>query len=278
MAVAMRRAAHQLIDRPIILEDPVALAIIGPEAKARIDLGQAAWMRFSRFLRAFVVARAKFVEEILAPQRAAGLRQMVVLGAGLDTFAYRDPSPELPLRIWEIDHPATQAWKRERLAAGKIAVPANVTFVPVDFERDRLGDSLAAARFDAQAGALFSWLGVVPYLTHDAIAATLSYIASATRTRGGVAFDYFLARSELTLVERFFFWSLQRKLKRIGEPFQAGFVPAELRRLLLSLGFASVTDLAQDAINARWFGGRSDRLRVGRVGRIAWAGEPIAIR
>ena len=190
--VALRRAAHQLLDRPPVLDDPVAISILGADISAALHDDPAQFERspFDVYLRAFMAARARFAEDHLDAARDHGLGQYVVLGAGLDTFAYRQRRTDPPLRIWEIDHPATQAWKRELLAAAAIAVPDNVHYVPVDFERDALSDALAAAGLDPSRGAVFAWLGVVPYLTAEAIDTTLSFIARAAGLHGGVAFDY----------------------------------------------------------------------------------------
>ncbi len=175
--VALRRAAHQLLDDPRVLDDPIALPILGPETAAALQQDPARFEGgplLSR-LRAFVVARSRFAEDRLAQLRALGVDQYIVLGAGLDTFAYRNRAPELPLRIWEVDHPATQAWKRQLLDAAQVGVPPNLTFVPVDFERDTLASALSGAGFDAGNGAMVSWLGVTPYLTNDAVLETLAY-------------------------------------------------------------------------------------------------------
>ena len=126
--VALRRAAHQLLDRPPVLTDPLAIPILGAETAAalRADPARFETSRVSSYLRAFMAARARFAEDQLAHLRAHGLRQYVVLGAGLDTSAYRDPTPALSLQVWEVDHPATQAWKRQRLEEAEIPVPARV--------------------------------------------------------------------------------------------------------------------------------------------------------
>ena len=165
--VAMRRAVHQLLDRPPVLDDPLAVPILGPEVAASLRAHPAQFEtgRLSPYMRAFFSVRSRFAEDQLAAARARGVRQYVVLGAGLDTFAYRDPSPDVPLRVWEVDFPATQEWKRQRLSEAAIVEPASVTYVPIDFEHQTLPDVLAAAGFDSSAGAVFSWLGVVPYLT-----------------------------------------------------------------------------------------------------------------
>src|SRR3984957_6851470 len=169
--VAIRRAAHQLLDQPKVLDDPLALRIIGTEAADDLRSNPKEHHAFSRAFRAFMAARSRYAEDELARAGPHGVTQYVVLGAGLDTFAYRNPHPGL--RVFEVDHPSTQAWKREQLQAAGIAIPAALTFVPVDFERQTLADGLERGGFDDRAAAFFSWLGVTPYLTRDACMSTL---------------------------------------------------------------------------------------------------------
>src|SRR5271163_1639382 len=163
--VAIRRAAHQLLDHPMVLDDPLALRIIGSEAAESLRSNPKEDHGFARAFRAFMAARSRYAEDELACAVEHEVRQYVVLGAGLDTFAYRNP--HLGLRIFEVDHPATQAWKREQLQAARIAIPTSLTFVPIDFERQTLAAGLEQAGFDAGAAAFFSWLGVTPYLTRE---------------------------------------------------------------------------------------------------------------
>src|ERR1700733_540394 len=134
MRVAMRRGAHQLFDHPKVLEDPIALPIIGSEASAKLEADRSKHQsRVARNLRAFLVARSRFAEDELARAVGRGVRQYVILGAGLDTFAYRNPYTDLAVRVFEVDHPATQEWKRKKLAEEGIAIPPSVTYAPVDF-------------------------------------------------------------------------------------------------------------------------------------------------
>jgi methyltransferase (TIGR00027 family) len=271
--VAQRRAAHQLLDRPAVLDDPVAIAILGDEAAARLRADPAELDRtpFDRYLRAFLVVRSRFAEDHLDAARDAGVRQYVVLGAGLDTFAYRQQRHDPALRIWEIDHPATQAWKRELLANADLAIPANVTYVAVDFERDSLADALSRAGLDGAAGAVFAWLGVVPYLTSDAIDATLQYIASVAGEAGGVAFDYGLSRSMLSDVQRVAFDAFAARVAAAGEPLRTTFEPAELADHLRALGFGAIEDASAADLNARYLANRSDGLRLGGMAHMIWA-------
>ena len=240
MRVALRRAAHQLLDVPPVLVDPMAIAILGGETEAalRADPARFENRRLSSPLRAFIAVRSRFAEDQLAAARGDGVRQYVILGAGLDTFAYRDPSPERPLRVWEVDHPATQAWKRARLAESSIPLPSHLTFVPIDFEHETLPSALAAAGFDPAAGAVFSWLGVVPYLSRPAIMTTLAYVASATTAGGGIAFDYGIPPGQLTIGQRVVFEALAARVRAADEPWRTFFDPAELTRDLFALGFA----------------------------------------
>ena len=161
LAVAAYRAAHQTADGAGIFADPLARIMLGPDADAVMARFEAADPARRR-MRLFVAARSRFAEDRLALAVARGVRQAVVLGAGLDTFALRNPHREQGLRVIEIDHPATQAWKRKRLAQAGIGVPAEVTFAPVDLEREDLAAALVAAGFEMERPAFFHWLGVVP--------------------------------------------------------------------------------------------------------------------
>lgn len=260
----MRRAAHQLYDRPLVFEDPLALAILSEESAARVhseaDLeNENPW---ERGLRIFIAVRSRFAEEELALAVQQGVRQYVVLGAGLDTFACRNPFAEL--RVFEVDHPDTQAWKRERLMHAGIAIPESMRFAPVDFERDTLAHGLEAVGFRREEPAFFSWLGVVPYLTRDAAFATLRFVAGLPRG-SGVVFDYAIPRAMMGEAERRAFDLLAERVSRAGEPFRLFFDPAQLTQDLRSLGFTAIEDLDGAAIRARWFG--EDAQSPGRSGR-----------
>jgi methyltransferase (TIGR00027 family) len=258
----MRRAAHQLYDDPpLVFVDPLALRILPEEARAELRERERAERShpFARGMRAFMCARSRFAEDALERAFAAGVRQYVVLGAGLDTYLGR--SPHADLHIFEVDHPATQAWKQHRLEQAAIQVPSSVTFVPVDFEHERLMHRLAAAGFDATAPAFCSWLGVLPYLTREAAESTLRALGKLPRG-SGVAFDYAIARASLSPQQQAAFDWLAERVARAGEPFRLGFEPAELRRLLLECRFTQLEDLDSEAIHARYFAGRSDELMV----------------
>lgn len=254
--VALRRAAHQILDRPKVFEDPLAIAIAGanPAELPPETL-------FDRLFRAFVAARSRYAEDQLAIALERGIGQYVVLGAGLDTYAYRSAPG---VRVFEVDHPATQAWKRSRLQEAGIAIPESMTFVAVDFERQNLADELATAGFDLDHPAFFGWLGVIMYLTLEAATETLRFIA-ARPPGSGVTFDYPTGTWE----------PLARRVARAGEPFRLFFDPTDLARLLHSLGFGEIEDLSGPEINARYFRDRADGLQVaGDRGHLitAWVG------
>ena len=202
-------------------------------------------------MRIFIAARTRFAEDALAAAVARGVGQLVVLGAGLDTYAYRGAMRER-LRIFEVDHPATQEWKRQRLAEAGIRLPRTLTFAPVDFERQTLGEGLAAAGFDPARPAFFTWLGVVPYLTQEAAFVTLRYIASLP---GGaeVVFDYANPPESLTGEMRAIHDARAARVAEIGEPWVSSFETDALRARLVAAGFTRIEDLGPPQIAARYF-------------------------
>jgi methyltransferase (TIGR00027 family) len=265
----MRRAAHQLLDTPRIFDDPLAARIVGlhhpdDEFLKREDT------RLGRVMRAFMAARSRYAEDALAAAcERGGVRQYVVLGAGLDTFAYRSPYGDA-VRVFEVDYPATQQWKRARLAEASIAIPPTVTYVPVDFDRANAFAALGDAGFDAGAPAFFAWLGVTMYLAEATVMDVLRQIASLT-AGSGVAFDYAVAPSLLGPIARRVFEAFAERVAAVGEPWTTFFTPEALDTALGRLGFGDVEDLDGDAINARYFANRSDGLRVGSLARLARA-------
>jgi methyltransferase (TIGR00027 family) len=252
------------MDRPLVFDDPLAVRIIGERAAANLPEQPRNFVA-ARF-RAFMAARSRFAEDELADAIARGTRQYVVLGAGLDSFAYRNPYPHL--RVYEVDHPATQAWKKKRLAQTGIEIPASMTFAPVDFDRETFDDGLRAAGFDESAPAFFSWLGVTMYLEPPIVLATLRSIIELNHANG-VAFDYVVPRESLGIIGKIALDRLSRRVERTGEPFRGFFEPSALVKSLREMGYVHVNDLGAEEVNARYFAGRGDGLRVsGRVGRM----------
>jgi methyltransferase (TIGR00027 family) len=254
---AMRRAAHQLFDRPLVHEDPLALRMVAEAdlAALRADPNAAA---DSRALRAFLAVRSRLAEDALADAVARGVRRYVVLGAGLDTFAYRNG--HAGVRVFEVDHPDTQAMKRRRLADAGIAVPDDVTYVAIDFATDALGPTLRAAGVEAPA--FFAWLGVTPYLEPDTVLATLEAVAPFTAGGGGIVFDYGVPAASLSPERRRAFEMLAARVAAAGEPFRSAFDPSALRATLERIGFVTIDDVAADELNARYFVGRTDGLAI----------------
>jgi methyltransferase (TIGR00027 family) len=267
--VAIRRAAHQLMDDPRVLDDPVALRIIGKETASAMyaDPRQFENTPLSSYLRAFVAARSRYAEDELALGIQRGVSQYVILGAGLDTFAYRNPYSESALHVFEVDYPATQIWKQTRLNEVGIELPDDLTFTPVDFETQTLEEGLQAAGHDAGKCTFFSWLGVTEYLTTDVVMSTLRFIASAP-SGSAVVFDYMLAPSLLTPEQRSRFDALAQRVASAGEPWQTFFDPELLTRDLQNIGFGYVEDSGQEDINTRYFKDRKDGLRVGSLSHI----------
>ncbi len=251
-AAAAHRAAHQVLERGAIFTDPLALTILGDDAEtvtseARADPGR-------RGMRVFIAARSNLSDAWLAEGvQQRDVTQMVVLGAGLDTFAYRHPLAAR-LKVFEVDHPATQAWKRRRLAETGVSAPAALTYAPIDFERDRLLDGLVAAGLDPDVRTFFAWLGVVPYLTTEAIRSTFSTIAALP---GGaeVVFDYSDPPHTLSPEHQMRQASRAQRVAAIGEPWLSYFEPAELQALLQELGFAHVEDLGPPELAQRFWPG-----------------------
>jgi methyltransferase (TIGR00027 family) len=269
MRVALRRAAHQLFDSPKVLEDPLAVRIVGREAAASLSGLTDRLSPPARYMRAFMAVRARYAEDELALAVRRGVTQLVILGAGLDTFAYRNPFPNL--RVFEVDHPATQEWKRQRLHTENIAIPDSVTYAAVDFNSQTLADGLRAAKFQADKPAFFSWLGVTMYLDNQTALDTLRFIHTM-HAENGVVFDYTVPRHLLNTMGKLVFDAITRRVAAAGEPFRGFFVPAELDAALQQIGYRHIEDMDSPAINARYFANRTDNLKVaGAMGRLCHA-------
>lgn len=272
LRVALRRAAHQVHDaQPLVFEDPLAVRILGKEFQEELKRTPDAVKRpFSAGLRAFVVGRARLAEDRLAEGvRELGVRQYLVLGAGLDTFACRNSYEDV--RVFEVDHPATQAWKMTMLALAGIVPAETARFVAVDFERDSLRERLREAGFDEGVATVTAWLGVVPYLTIEAFRATMT-VLGRFEASSEVVFDYAQPREVLPPVEQLMLDSLSARVAQAGEPFQLFFTPEQLQQELEELGMRVVEDLDGAAMTERYFAGRKDGLLLrGKGGRICVA-------
>jgi methyltransferase (TIGR00027 family) len=245
--VALLRAAHQLLEGGSIFPDPLAVPISWRRVETLREVGGRPEVRL---LRLFVAARSRFAEDRLALAVDRGVRQAVVLGAGLDTFGLRNPHAQKGLRVFEADRPATQQWKRGCLAKANLPVPGWLSLAAVDFERQAWIDSLAATGFNPREPAFFTWLGVVPYLSRDAIFATLSSIANIPDAE--VVFDYGEPPESYRPERRAGYEAMIARAAAAGEPWLSFFNPAELRFALSRLGFAEIEDLAPTEVAARY--------------------------
>lgn len=257
---ASHRAAHQLLENGQIFSDPLAVRILGEPSEAIVRDAQDP----SRLgMRWYIAARTRFAEDTLALAVERGVLQFVVLGAGLDTYAYRGSMRDR-LRIFEVDRPAIQLWKRELLDNAGMAIPNSLTFAPIDFERQTLSDGLAAAGFLRHEQAFFTWLGVVPYLSEEAVLSTLQFIAGLRGAR--VVFDYSDPPESFEGEARINHLKRAARVAAIGEPWLSYFQPDELHAQLASLGFLEIEDLGPQEIARRYFPGNPEvRAKGGHV-------------
>ncbi len=247
---AAYRAIHQTLEGGIIFRDPFAAMVLDDETRARLD--ETAADPSLRPWRLFIAARSRFSEDTLAARVARGVRQIVVLGAGLDTFSLRNPHADQGVRVFEVDYPATQGWKRERLTQAGLAIPPSLTFAPVDFELQSLADGLRAAGFQADRPAFFQWLGVVMYLSRDAVSATLDFIARVPESE--VVFDYAEPFENYPAERRENVMAVAARAASLGEPWLSLFDPLELSEMLRNKGFGVVEDLGLAELTGRFYG------------------------
>ena len=277
---AAARALHREEPQPWVIDDHLALELAGPDGlvlldRLRAEVPRPHLLAFSRW----VCVRTRFPEDLVERAAASGVGQYVILGAGLDSFAYRRRDLLDRLRVFEVDHPATQAWKRQRLAEFGVAAPAGLVFAPVDFERQTLREGLEQAEFAFGDQAVFSWLGVTMYLTLDAIQATLATMAQC-RAGTRVVLTYNQPPDILTSDDAQITAAMAGLAAKMGEPFISRFRFAEMVRLLHQAGFSEITDFGPDEARAAYFAGRPDveiagaqRIIAATVGPARPAGE-----
>jgi methyltransferase (TIGR00027 family) len=271
---AAYRAIHQTLEGGVIFSDPFASKILDDETRARLD--EMAADLSLRPWRLFIAARSRFSEDTLTAGVARGIRQVVVLGAGLDTFSLRNPYAGPGVRVFEVDYPATQGWKRERIAQAGLAVPASLTFAPVDFERQSLADGLKRAGFQADRPSFFQWLGVVPYLTREAISTTLDFIAGVPESE--VVFDYAEPFENYPAERRENVMATAARTASRGEPWLSLFDPVELSEMLRKKGFGIVEDLGLAEIADRFYGALKQGIVIGPGAHIVRAQSTISSR
>ena len=249
MGAAFHRAAHQVLEEGSIFRDPLAVRILGPEAEEAVL--QARNTPSKARLRLFIAIRSRFAEDAMAAAVQSGATQVVILGAGLDTCAYRSNLGPA-VRIFEVDHPATQAWKRVKLEDARISVPSSLTFAPVDFEKGTLAGGLSDAGFDPTRETFFTWLGVVPYLTQEAVISTLRFI-SGLPAGGHVVFDYGNPPSPEEEAYSAAHQALSSRVARIGESIRSHYESADLHRQLRRSGYRDIEDMGPLRMRERFF-------------------------
>ena len=264
IVTATMRAAHYLLDQePKILEDSFArdLAGFANDDVLLKALKDSAYPDFSRMRTLFAV-RNRFAEDELSRAIERGVSQYVILGAGLDSFAYRRSDLLRTLDVYEVDHPATQRWKRKRVDELGITVPARLHFVPIDFERQTLTEGLLAGGVGLRAPTFFSWLGVTQYLSSDAVLETLGEIARVAASGSQIAFQFVVPPATLAGEEQALVLSLASHAAQVGEPWLSFFVPAEMESKLKQLGFSNIIQFGAEQATERYLSGRKDGLRI----------------
>ena len=273
LLAAMTRATHLFQDsEPKVLRDDLALQLSGFENETALQhavkalltevahhFGMEFAQRLSQYSRALMTMRNRYAEDELSNAIEHGVGQYVILGAGLDSFAYRRRDLVEVLRVFEVDHPATQQWKRARLRTLSVPLPTHLTFIPINFEQQTLKEGLQTGGYKADAPVFFSWLGVTYYLTEEAIFETLRSVATAAPGTE-IVFEYGLPGSLLDEESRRVWATLQATVAARGEPMLSMFEPTTLAARVKDLGFSQVWDFGPEEANARYFTGRTDGL------------------
>jgi methyltransferase (TIGR00027 family) len=262
---AMRRAAHQLLDQPLIFEDPVAVGLV-PEASRDAILATADKHRASlpTLLRALFAFRSKFAEDRLADAALRGVRQYVVLGAGLDTFAWRQPAFARTMRVFYLDHPCSLAWTTEQFRKRGLSTPPNLSFVPADLEAQEIAARLDEHGFEREVGTFSSLLGVTQYLSRDAVQAIFRFAASLA-AQSEIVFSFTPPDDELDDEELAAAVQSAALTKTMGEPWTTRLRPSEAFGLLTHSGFGEVLHLTPKRAQQRYFADRNDMLRAPKL-------------
>ena len=258
------RAHHRRWHEAPILDDAYAIRMVSPFWRQVAENRLLNWIVVQKLLGPFHpihtenILRARYAEDRLHESLDAGVRQYVILGAGLDSYALRHPERADRVQIFEVDQPAMQALKQERVRRVHGGLPEHVTFVPIDFETDRLHDALASAGLDRRAPAFFSWLGTTYYLTRPAIRDTFDSIAAAAAPGSRLVLDFLLARHLIPMKGLPLADKLERLVKRLGEPMVSEFTPEELNGELARVGFAALDTVPPDEQARRYLQNRRD--------------------
>jgi methyltransferase (TIGR00027 family) len=271
LATSLMRAAHTRLDPHPLIDDPWGDRLVPESVKramaASNEMLDASLMGSRSY--ANVIMRTRYTEDALQAGASQGVRQYVLIGAGFDSFALRRPGFAADLQIFEIDFPATQSLKVERIDACGIALPDSVHFIAADLSKESVAAALARSSFETNRLTFFSWLGVTMYLTREANLATLRSIASCSPAGSEVVFTYFDERIFQAQSESF--RELEQRVAAMGEPFLSGFNPAELAAKLAACGLDLVEDLNGSAAAARYDRGGEHGLGQSTFSHIALA-------
>jgi methyltransferase (TIGR00027 family) len=266
-AAAALRASHALYARPAVFSDPYALELTSPGWRRVVGNRLLHHLVLRRLFKrlapvtAQIVGRSRYAEDCLADALQRGVKQYVIVGAGLDSFALRRRDLEQSLRVYEVDHPDTQRAKREQLAARGISLPSNLEFAAVNFETEDIAAGLRRSSYRAPQPAFYSWLGTTHYLRNEATLATLAAIAGFAAAGSEIVFDYSLPSEMMPPEVSRSAERLRRSTARQGEPMIGGIDPQRLHRELPPMGYTIVEDLDGREQEQRYFAGRSDGLR-----------------
>jgi len=266
--------------RPAILEDNFAGWLLGPPLSAILRVAPLRWLFWRpllaqvRPISVFVVVRSRYTEDTLERSIHDGCRQYVILGAGLDSWALRHETSGVS--VFELDHPATQQWKKARIRSRLGALPSHLVLIPVDFERESVADVLPSHGFDPRASAFVSWLGTIHYLTRGAIERTFASLAMACAPGSRVVFDYFQLKSAMSPADLQLFEVLDEGGTRRGEPMQTLLDVGDIAEILLSAGFRVVEDLSASEIRRRYLAQRTDGLDIPGFVRLCCAERQVA--
>jgi methyltransferase (TIGR00027 family) len=273
IGAAMMRAAHLVLDDdPKIFRDDLAMRFSGYETETALrdqlklnqitaseKLGADAAQRLFQSVRAGVTIRSRVTEDALFEAMKRGITRYVVLGAGLDSFAWRRADLADKLEVYEIDHPASQDWKRARLRDLGIASTPNIHFIPIDFEKQTLLEGMREGRLPLDKPLFFSWLGVTLYLTREIVLDTLRQIATLP-SGTEISFTFRVPASQLKAQDEQIAKLVASSAASVNEPFLSAFEPDELAARVRELGFSHVTHVGPKETNATYFAGRSDGL------------------
>jgi methyltransferase (TIGR00027 family) len=269
---ALARGLHRRDHgRPWVIDDAFAFPLVGPGAQ-ELERALRTILRepVAEQTVGFGIGRARYAEDRL---EAGDFAQYVVLGAGLDSFALRRPDMLRRLRVFEIDHPATQAWKRERLEVLALSPGDEHVLAPLDFESETLRDGLDAAGFDWSAPALYSWMGVAPYLTVDAIETTLRAVAGSA-PGSEIAFSYGVTAEYMDDLGREFMTTMRALAAQSGEPIDTFFAPSDAEALVARCGLEVAEHIDREELHARYFAAREDGLTPYNSERLLTAAVP----